>query len=389
MYYLELFSNLAILRVKTRNETVNLPAGITDVIALAQTKNNGSIGIVATLQQDQALSIGDHIIVDGLAGTLLKLDSNFVDIQVNNKNSSIRRIYNPKEVRSFGYYTKNYKLIKHPSSTAMITGILPYINWEPTYTIILSQDPNIILKLLLTAQIRIDLNNERSFLPFEVDHLIFNTKPVLRQVNGEINLRAIQNDSIHLQDAITYSQNEPINLQEAITYSRNEPTVITSELSFPLQEINNISTPRVYFLNLQNNAKPIYGHVLDVNDFFPTGPARIHNNDFSFLGFSTLEPIGKRINLKIGLEEKLLANTLVETRSLSTDEGQNRQEINFNSVIDSNFKHTVTLIAEMEIFGTLISSDPIVNERLGNKLIWYYQINPGSNVISGVILVEY
>jgi len=253
----------------------------------------------------------------------------------------------------------------------------------------LSEDPNLILKLLLTAQVRAIQNESTTFYPFEVDHLVFNTRPVLQQADRsepmfqrmEANAQAAQNGS--LQPAL-------IDLGVDKTYSWTKPTTITSEISFPLHEIDNIKSPRVYFLPLENNAKPLYGYSFDVNEYIPTGPARIHSNDFSFKGLSTLESIGKRVNLKVGLENKLLANTTVETRSLpSENERQNRQEMTFHSIVQSNFKRPVTLIAEMYIFGTLISSDPEINDRLGNKLIWYYQIQPGSNEISGTVITEF
>jgi hypothetical protein len=386
MSYLELFPNLAVYRVKTRDEVIDLPIGITDVTALAQTKDNGSMGISVNLERDEPLATGDQVTVDGITGRIIKLGSNFVDLQVNSKCSLVQRVYNPDNIQSFGNYTKRYRLNKNHGVNAIVAGILPQLWWTPTYTVILGEDPNLILKLLFTAQVRAIQNESTAFYPFEVDHLVFNTQPVLQQANRREPM--FQRMKANAQNGSF--QPDLIDLGIDKTYSWNKPATITSELSFPLHEIDNIKSPRVYFLPLENNAKPLYGYSFDVNEYIPTGPARIHSNDFSFKGLSTLESIGKRVNLKVGLENKLLANTTVETRSLpSQNEQQNRQEMTFHSIVQSNFKRPVTLIAEMDIFGTLISSDPIINDRLGNKLIWYYQIQPGSNEISGTVIIEF
>lgn len=391
MSALEIFPNLAIYRIQTQDSTIEVPVDISDVTALARTNGKGYSSALVRLIRSEPFSTGDTVAIEGQMGKLIGFTSEYTDVVrkgIKDGSSNVVRIHQPKIIQSTGSYTKQYNVVKENGADVLLSGIINNLFWQPNYAIILSERPDVIHKFLMTAQI-----DNPGLFSFDVDEIVFNTKPVLRQPSTSrqpLQARMVQAVSSHNGETINYNPTE-VNIEINTVYSWKHRTTISSEMSFPLFEMDQIHTPRVYFLKLDPNAKALYGYNFEVPKYIPPGPVRVNARDFSMIGFTDLEVNDRKVNIKVGIEENLSAQTIIESTDTNTNTNKNRntETKTFKSTITSKFHHPITLIVEMDLYGTLLESQPEISDRYSNKLIWYFQIHPGSNNVSGKVISTY
>ena len=408
MSVLELFPNLAIYRLQTNENIVDLPVGVYDITAI----NVKTLRVVPTrLIRNSPFEVGDICQVDQVEGKLVQTTDKFTDVLTTDQNaqSTLIRIYKPSQIVSFGSVSKRYEILSEPGEESVITGFNNDLTWNPTYIVILSEDVNTILKLSLVGQLGVNV----AFLDFDVDRIVFNTKNVLRpqsrQPMRSSMARSVGGESVQSLSVGEDSESREQDIRVETVYKIDGPITISPEMSFPLDSWSNLKTKRIYFLKVQSNSKPLYGYDFEVPNFIPSGSVRVQDAELNFVGMTTLEVIGKRVFLKVGTEENLFATTIVETRSVDVivngeseeeseeswdkegEKTKERQDItNFGVSVFSKFAQPVMLILELDFYGALLEARPKQpDERLPGKLLWKFTIKPGKNEFKEEVVSTY
>lgn len=391
MSTLELFPNLSIYRLQTKDEIVDLPVGVSDIVAIDKTTFDS---VPTRLIRNSPFEPGDQIQIDDLQGQLIQTTDTYTDLYLDNSADStptLIRVYSVSQIISLGSVSKRYQISNPEQNDVVITGFDEHLSWSPTYTVILSKDPNLIRKLSLIGQVNASQTN---YLGFNIDEIVFNTKSVLRQSGPKLMSSSMARSAVMSQeDAVEDLDEENINFESRYTWS--DPIEISDEMTFPLASWDNLTSKRVYFLGIRQNSKPVYGYVFEIQSFIPSGPVRVQDDELNFVGMTTLQNVGtgKRVTLKIAVEDNLLTQTIVQNRSQIEDtESDNETKVHteitdFEITVFSKFKTDVRLIAELDFSGTLKSASKEPDERLPGKLLWYHTVKPGKNVFKG--WVEY
>lgn len=362
MISLEIFPNLTIYKIQSTDSKINVPIEISNVTALIVNPNGSTSSSFVELINNEPFSIGDSVVVDDIPGNIISVNTMYIDII---HNSEIRRMFHPKNITSVRSYSKQYNVKKDIDSKVILTGIINNLSWQPTYILILSNYIDVIYKFIMTAQI-----NNHGIYPFNVDNIIFNTKPVLTK-------QSIIPNTIN---TLFNENNNKINIDINTSYYWNNETKIYSEMSFPIFEVSNLEINRVYFLDISANSKPTFGYIFKLLQYIHPGPVRIHDKDFNLIGLSTLEVNGYLVTIKIGIEENLISQVIVNTHY---DKSTNHTTTNFDIKIYSKFNHPILLISEIPFNNILLQSNPKVTNIYPNKLVWYFTVNHGYNHLKG------
>jgi len=347
---LEIFPNLAVYQVHTKESQVELPVAIQNVTAFTSTLKSVPIILV----KNQPFSKGQRITVNGEEGILIGFNHDSVDIIRDvNEDDKIIRIHRPKRSVVSGSYSKQYQL--QTDKPSLVTGFLPDVRWMPQYNAIINKTTSELQKITLVAQVQ--ANNS----PFHVDQIIFNTRPVIAELHQE---RALA-----FTDASTTTE-----LGVDTQYFLNESLTVQEEMSFPLASYDRLQIPQKYFLTLQEGASPEYGYILSLETQIPKGIATIYNDDLSVLGRSPLQIYGDTIIMKVAPAEDLLSTTIIE---------RSQTQIQFQTRITSNMNNQIQMILELPVFDSIQEIIPPTTCRLPGLVLWSVQVNPGQNFFEG------
>ena len=379
---LEIFPNLAVYQSsRTEVPLLDLPIDVYDVSAWTQ----GQEGTTIALVREGPLTPQDRVVVDGEEGTLISLGEKHVDLL--RADQTVVRIHKPKIILSYRGHSKQYILPSETPGPIVVTGFIRGVTWTPGYTVILSSDPDLIQKFIFTGEIRSEAH------PFGVDEILLNTRPLL----------ASRRDIVHYESAApmmamraaSVEQPEELDLGIKSTYRIPNTGRLLPEMSFPLEELDQIQSPRLYFIRVEEGVKPLYGYSFTVPFNLPPGTAKVYNQNFELQGLNRLEILGRRVILKIGLEENLVADVIVERSRSEIETGpETRRETRYRETTDysisilSQFEYPVPVVVELPIQGTLVRAQPNPQERLPGRLVWNYQIVPGDNNITGQVVTE-
>ena len=344
--WLEVFPNAALYRMTTRSSIVETPLEVSELVA---------DGALVRLESFGQLTPGTPVTISDQTGLLLNVTDTYVDIL---NNEHVSRFYKPAQVKFLEKPVKKYFIWNPEEHDISLSGNFSELTWKPIYTLHMLDK----VRLTLTAEL---LGGH--FLPFTVDSIIFNTLPVVKESTM---LRSM---------AMSAAVSAPLaNIKTS--YEFNIPTRVTSEMSIPLMSVEE-SVPTVYFLTIVPGNEVQYGYILDSPKYIPEGPVRVFNANGNLVGTSNVDVSGKQVRIKVAIEENVRTGIVVER-----SEKENRQNISFQITISS--PKSITLIAELDFYGRLLESNPPINQRLSNKLFWYFSVPSGESVLTGTVTSE-
>lgn len=357
MYILEIFPNNSLLKITfDESKTLQLPNDLEDVLVFDEKKKPIKFQFI-----DNKLSLGEIVTVDGVSGILESMGDS---ITISTDNSLVKFI-KPKMITAKNS-SKNVSLEKHNT----IVGSIPNLYWNPIYVIILSNNPDKINNISL-----IGLINATQIASFDVDKIIFDTKPVLAKSYKYAS--RTESQSLQFASAVPI---DIVNETLSTKYNWDTKTNIKGEISIPLLEYLDIDIKRIYFLSLNDGEDINYGYMFDMPNYIPHGKVKIFSENLDLLGITNMKIYGKRVILEISKEEKLFVQTIYD-ESVANNGEIAIKSLNFKIKITSKFNMPVVLVVRYNTYEKLLSAKYKVYENFPGEMIWLHDVKPGDTTI--------